>query len=157
KRVEPFPELPGHTHGLFPPCWLLPINSTAIMLVAVVPVIVATLAFAWRYRSSNARATRSADEFYEGRVEFVVWSQATSQCNETREARCETPPQRNLRGLKETRMMIKQKRHRVLQVRQSLVSKGKMHFIRFPGGSMIPDDDRSATPSTRNSACCHAH
>ncbi|MGB9390337.1 MAG: hypothetical protein WCB70_10170 [Xanthobacteraceae bacterium] len=32
---------------------LLLINSTAIMLVVVVPVIVATLAFAWWYRASN--------------------------------------------------------------------------------------------------------
>ena len=53
---------------------LLLINSTAIMLVVVVPVIVATLAFAWWYRSSNTRATRSLEESYEGRVEFVVWS-----------------------------------------------------------------------------------
>ena len=53
---------------------LLLINSTAIMLVVVIPVIVATLAFAWWYRSSNARATRSLDESYEGRLEFVVWS-----------------------------------------------------------------------------------
>jgi cytochrome o ubiquinol oxidase subunit II len=44
------------------------------MLVVVVPVIIATLAFAWWYRSSNTRATRSLDESYEGRVEFVVWS-----------------------------------------------------------------------------------
>jgi len=44
------------------------------MLVVVVPVIVATLAFAWWYRSSNTRATRSLEESYEGRVEFVVWS-----------------------------------------------------------------------------------
>src|SRR5215468_4026758 len=53
---------------------LLLINSTAIMLVVVIPVIVATLGFAWWYRSSNTRATRSLDESYEGRVEFVVWS-----------------------------------------------------------------------------------
>src|SRR5437588_5282188 len=53
---------------------LLLINSTAIMLVVVVPVIVATLAFAWWYRSSNTHATRSLDESYEGRVEFVLWS-----------------------------------------------------------------------------------
>src|SRR5262245_11641238 len=33
------------------------------------------------------------------------------ECNETRQARCETYPQRNLRGLKETRMIIEQKRH----------------------------------------------
>src|SRR5262245_44482244 len=53
---------------------LLMINSTAIMLVVVVPVIVATLAFAWWYRASNARASRSSDESYEGRLEFVLWS-----------------------------------------------------------------------------------
>src|SRR5262249_27161537 len=53
---------------------LLLINSTAIMLVVVIPVIVATLAFAWWYRAANTRATRSLDESYEGRVEFVIWS-----------------------------------------------------------------------------------
>jgi cytochrome o ubiquinol oxidase subunit 2 len=53
---------------------LLLINSTAIMLVVVVPVILATLAFAWWYRSSNTRASRSPDESYEGRIEFVIWS-----------------------------------------------------------------------------------
>jgi cytochrome o ubiquinol oxidase subunit 2 len=53
---------------------LLLINSTAIMLVVVVPVIVATLAFAWWYRSSNPHASRSTDESYEERIEFVVWS-----------------------------------------------------------------------------------
>ncbi|MGA8412725.1 MAG: ubiquinol oxidase subunit II, partial [Xanthobacteraceae bacterium] len=53
---------------------LLLINSTAIMLVVVVPVIVATLAFAWWYRSSNTRAGHGADESYEERIEFVVWS-----------------------------------------------------------------------------------
>jgi cytochrome o ubiquinol oxidase subunit II len=53
---------------------LLLINSTAIMLVVVVPVIAATLGFAWWYRASNPRASRSGDESYEGRTEFVVWS-----------------------------------------------------------------------------------
>jgi cytochrome o ubiquinol oxidase subunit 2 len=53
---------------------LLLFDSTAIMLVVVIPVIVATLAFAWWYRSSNTYATRSLDESYEGRVEFVIWS-----------------------------------------------------------------------------------
>jgi cytochrome o ubiquinol oxidase subunit 2 len=53
---------------------LLLINSTAIMLVVVVPVIVATLAFAWWYRASNPRANRASDAAYEGRIEFVVWS-----------------------------------------------------------------------------------
>ena len=53
---------------------LLMINSTAIMLVVVIPVILATLGFAWWYRSSNARAVRGTDESYEGRLEFVTWS-----------------------------------------------------------------------------------
>jgi cytochrome o ubiquinol oxidase subunit 2 len=53
---------------------LLMINATAIMLVVVVPVILATLGFAWWYRASNPRAVRSLDESYEGRVEFVTWS-----------------------------------------------------------------------------------
>jgi cytochrome o ubiquinol oxidase subunit II len=53
---------------------LLLLNSTGIMLVVVIPVILATLGFAWWYRSSNARASRSMDEGYEGRTEFVLWS-----------------------------------------------------------------------------------
>src|SRR5213592_3350031 len=53
---------------------LLLINATAIMLVVVVPVILATLGFAWWYRSSNARASRGPDWAYQGAVEFVVWS-----------------------------------------------------------------------------------
>jgi len=53
---------------------LLMLNATAIMLVVVVPVIVATFAFGWWYRSSNARANRSTDESFEGRIEFVTWS-----------------------------------------------------------------------------------
>jgi cytochrome o ubiquinol oxidase subunit 2 len=53
---------------------LLLLNSTAIMLVVVVPVILATFAFAWWYRASNPRASRSLDESFEGRAEFVVWS-----------------------------------------------------------------------------------
>jgi cytochrome o ubiquinol oxidase subunit 2 len=53
---------------------LLLINSTEIMLVVVIPVILATLGFAWWYRSSNPRASRASDESYEGRIEFVTWS-----------------------------------------------------------------------------------
>jgi cytochrome o ubiquinol oxidase subunit II len=75
------PALAGCSQGVLDPQGpiasaerLLLINSTAIMLVVVIPVIVATLAFAWWYRSSNTHATRSPDESYEGRVEFVVWS-----------------------------------------------------------------------------------
>jgi cytochrome o ubiquinol oxidase subunit II len=53
---------------------LLLTNATEIMLVVVVPVIVATLAFAWWYRASNPRAVRDPAWAYEGSVEFVVWS-----------------------------------------------------------------------------------
>jgi len=50
------------------------INSTAIMLVVVIPVIVATLGFAWWFRAANVRARRLPGENYEGRIEFVTWS-----------------------------------------------------------------------------------
>jgi cytochrome o ubiquinol oxidase subunit 2 len=53
---------------------LLLINATEIMLVVVVPVVLATLGFAWWYRASNARASRSLDWQYQGSIEFVVWS-----------------------------------------------------------------------------------
>jgi cytochrome o ubiquinol oxidase subunit 2 len=53
---------------------LLLVNSTAIMLVVVVPVILATLGFAWWYRASNPRAVRNLELAYEGRIEFVTWS-----------------------------------------------------------------------------------
>jgi len=54
--------------------WLLMINATEIMLVVVVPVIIATLGFAWWYRASNGRASHDPDWAYQGGVEFVTWS-----------------------------------------------------------------------------------
>jgi cytochrome o ubiquinol oxidase subunit 2 len=53
---------------------LLMINTTEIMLVVVVPVILATLGVAWWYRSSNTRANHSPEWAYQGGIEFVVWS-----------------------------------------------------------------------------------
>jgi cytochrome o ubiquinol oxidase subunit 2 len=53
---------------------LILFNATAIMLVVVVPVILLTLAFAWWYRASNARATYRPDWAYSGQIELVVWS-----------------------------------------------------------------------------------
>jgi cytochrome o ubiquinol oxidase subunit 2 len=50
------------------------INSTEIMLVVVVPVILMTLGFAWWFRSSNVRAIRDDQVAYEGRIDFVVWA-----------------------------------------------------------------------------------
>jgi cytochrome o ubiquinol oxidase subunit 2 len=53
---------------------LILIDAVAVMLVIIVPVMVATLAFAWWYRASNTRARRLPDWSYSGRVELVVWS-----------------------------------------------------------------------------------
>src|SRR5882762_4238711 len=53
---------------------LILLNATAIMLVVVLPVIVLTLAFAWWYRASNARAAYRPDWSYSGEIELVVWS-----------------------------------------------------------------------------------
>jgi cytochrome o ubiquinol oxidase subunit 2 len=53
---------------------LILFDSTAIMLAVVVPVILATLAFAWWFRAGNAKATYRPDWAYSGRLEFIVWS-----------------------------------------------------------------------------------
>lgn len=53
---------------------LILLNATTIMLVVIVPVIVLTLYFAWRYRSSNPRAVYRPDWSYSGQIEMVVWS-----------------------------------------------------------------------------------
>jgi len=44
------------------------------MLMIVVPVVIATLAFAWWFRESNTKARYLPDWAYSGRVEFVVWA-----------------------------------------------------------------------------------
>jgi cytochrome o ubiquinol oxidase subunit II len=49
-------------------------NSVAIMLAIIVPVIVLTLFFAWRYRASNEKATYAPEWSYSGRLELLVWS-----------------------------------------------------------------------------------
>jgi cytochrome o ubiquinol oxidase subunit 2 len=53
---------------------LILIDSTAIMLAVVVPVILATLAFAWWFRAGNAKATYRPDWAYSGRLEVIVWA-----------------------------------------------------------------------------------
>jgi cytochrome o ubiquinol oxidase subunit II len=50
------------------------LDSLVIMLAVVVPVIVATLAFAWWFRASNRRARYRPHWTYSGRIELVVWS-----------------------------------------------------------------------------------
>ena len=50
------------------------LDSVAIMLAIVVPVILATLVFAWWFRASNTRAQHLPDWSYSGRLELMVWS-----------------------------------------------------------------------------------
>ena len=50
------------------------IDSLAIMLAIVVPTVVATFAFAWWFRASNARARYRPDWEFSGAIEIVVWS-----------------------------------------------------------------------------------
>ena len=49
-------------------------NSLGIMLAIVIPTILATLGFAWWFRSSNTRARYMPDFEYSGRLEMLVWS-----------------------------------------------------------------------------------
>jgi cytochrome o ubiquinol oxidase subunit II len=53
---------------------LILLDALVIMLCVVVPVIIATLAFAWWYRASNVKARYMPDWAYSGRIEFVVWA-----------------------------------------------------------------------------------
>jgi cytochrome o ubiquinol oxidase subunit 2 len=50
------------------------INSTAIMLAIIIPTMIATVAFAWWFRSGNAKATYRPDWEYSGAIEMVVWA-----------------------------------------------------------------------------------
>ena len=50
------------------------LNSLAIMLAVVIPVIIATFAFAWWFRASNPRAQRLPDFTFSGQIELVVWA-----------------------------------------------------------------------------------
>src|SRR4051812_22935028 len=49
-------------------------NSLGIMLAIVIPTIIATLAVAYWFRSSNWRARYMPDFEYSGRLEVLVWS-----------------------------------------------------------------------------------
>ena len=50
------------------------IDSVAIMLAIVVPTVIATLAAAWWFRSSNTRAQYLPDFEYSGSLELIVWA-----------------------------------------------------------------------------------
>jgi len=47
--------------------------ATALMLIVVVPVILMTIAFAWRYRASNKAATYAPEWEHSNRIEVIVW------------------------------------------------------------------------------------
>src|ERR1700754_706237 len=53
---------------------LIMFNSLGIMLAIVIPTILATLAVAFWFRSSNRRARYRPDFEYSGRLELLVWS-----------------------------------------------------------------------------------
>ncbi len=53
---------------------LMLLDATAIMLAIVIPVIIATLLFAWWFRSSNPKAKYRPTWNYSGRLEMIVWS-----------------------------------------------------------------------------------
>jgi len=45
-----------------------------LMLIIIVPVIVLTLFFAWRYRASNTKATYDPDWYHSTTLEVVIWA-----------------------------------------------------------------------------------
>ena len=53
---------------------LILIDSLAIMLVIVLPVLFATIGVAWWFRASNTRAFYLPDWEFNGTLELVVWS-----------------------------------------------------------------------------------
>ena len=73
--------LSGCGHGVLDPAGpvgagdrLILFDALAIMLVIVVPTILCTLAFAWRYRATNRHATYAPGWAYSGRLEVLVWA-----------------------------------------------------------------------------------
>jgi cytochrome o ubiquinol oxidase subunit II len=49
-------------------------DTVAIMLLIVIPVIIATLLIAFRFRASNTRAQYRPSFTYSGRIELITWS-----------------------------------------------------------------------------------
>ncbi|HET8611286.1 MAG TPA: ubiquinol oxidase subunit II [Sphingomonas sp.] len=52
---------------------LIMMDALVIMLAIVIPTIIATLVFAWWFRSSNGKARYRPDFVYSGRIELIVW------------------------------------------------------------------------------------
>ena len=74
------PLLGGCSYTLFDPkgpiadaeMWLI-ITSALVMLIVVVPVIVMSLWFPWKYRASKEDAPYEPDWEHSNRIEAVVW------------------------------------------------------------------------------------
>ncbi|AVG18522.1 ubiquinol oxidase subunit II [Chromobacterium vaccinii] len=49
------------------------LTATALMLLVVIPVIVMTLVFAWKYRASNKEAAYEPKWSHSTKIEIVVW------------------------------------------------------------------------------------
>ncbi|MFC4298452.1 ubiquinol oxidase subunit II [Castellaniella hirudinis] len=49
-------------------------TATGLMLIVILPVIVATVLFAWRYRAANRKARYDADWDHSTRLELMIWS-----------------------------------------------------------------------------------
>ncbi|NGY04210.1 ubiquinol oxidase subunit II [Solimonas terrae] len=52
----------------------LVVASTVLMLLIIVPVMVLTAVFAWRYRASNKQATYKPDWHHSTQLELVIWA-----------------------------------------------------------------------------------
>lgn len=50
------------------------LTSVWLMLIVVVPVLILTFAFCWRYRASNTKATYSPDWSHSTTLEIIWWS-----------------------------------------------------------------------------------
>jgi len=53
---------------------LILLDSLAIMLAIIVPLIIATFAFAWWFRASNSRAVYRPNWAFSGTLELIVWA-----------------------------------------------------------------------------------
>lgn len=49
------------------------LTAFGLMLIVVIPVILMTFAFAWKYRASNKAATYAPKWDYSGKIEAIVW------------------------------------------------------------------------------------
>ncbi len=94
----PFAKLRARLGRIAPPLLLLPLSAcshmellnpkgsigeqekdliliaSGLMLLVVIPVMVLTLVFAWRYRAGNTKATYSPTWAHSTKIEVVVWS-----------------------------------------------------------------------------------